>query len=190
MVSIFFSELTTCFIEIAEYFQTFSLVDENLGAWICQSAGTPTFAKSEVASLCGTHIKGSRPEWCISNMIYSRDTPFWTETLDIRPYFCHRLWTSPYWLRRVCPHRCRQLLCSGAEHRDAGEDPPLYAALSYLPGGTVARCGVQSCWVPSQSLHLVPAATAEGGCVGGPTGDVGVVGSAGAGVQRPSAAGA
>ena len=30
------------------------------------------------------HIKGSRPEWCISSMIYSRDTPFWSETLDMR----------------------------------------------------------------------------------------------------------
>ena len=29
------------------------------------------------------YIEGSRPEWCISNMIYSRDTPFWLETLDI-----------------------------------------------------------------------------------------------------------
>ena len=26
------------------------------------------------------HTKGSRPEWCIS---CSRDTPFWSETLDI-----------------------------------------------------------------------------------------------------------
>ena len=29
------------------------------------------------------HIEGSRPEWCISSMIYSRDTPFWSGTLDI-----------------------------------------------------------------------------------------------------------
>ena len=28
-------------------------------------------------------IKGSWPEWCISSMIYSRDTPFWSETLEI-----------------------------------------------------------------------------------------------------------
>ena len=28
------------------------------------------------------HIEGSCPEWCISSMIYSRDTPFWLETLD------------------------------------------------------------------------------------------------------------
>ena len=28
-------------------------------------------------------IEGSRPEWCISSMIYSRDTPFWSETLEI-----------------------------------------------------------------------------------------------------------
>ena len=24
-------------------------------------------------------MEGSRPEWCISSMIYSRDTPFWSE---------------------------------------------------------------------------------------------------------------
>ena len=29
------------------------------------------------------YIEGSRPEWCISSMIYSGDTPFWSETLDI-----------------------------------------------------------------------------------------------------------
>ena len=29
------------------------------------------------------YIEGSRPEWCISSMIYSRDTPFWSGTLDI-----------------------------------------------------------------------------------------------------------
>ena len=30
------------------------------------------------------HIEGSRPEWCISSIIYSRDTPFWSETLDMQ----------------------------------------------------------------------------------------------------------
>ena len=29
------------------------------------------------------YIEGSQPEWCISSMMYSRDTPFWSETLDI-----------------------------------------------------------------------------------------------------------
>ena len=28
-------------------------------------------------------IKGSRPEGCIASIIYSRDIPFWSETLDI-----------------------------------------------------------------------------------------------------------
>ena len=32
------------------------------------------------------HIEGSRPEWYISSMIYSRDTPFWSETLTISDY--------------------------------------------------------------------------------------------------------
>ena len=29
------------------------------------------------------YFEGSWPEWCISSMIYSRDIPFWLETLDI-----------------------------------------------------------------------------------------------------------
>ena len=29
-------------------------------------------------------IEGSRPEWCISSMVYNRDTPFWLETPDIQ----------------------------------------------------------------------------------------------------------
>ena len=31
----------------------------------------------------GNNIEGSRPQWCISRMIYSGDTPFWLETLDM-----------------------------------------------------------------------------------------------------------
>ena len=36
----------------------------------------------ELVYICGCvlNIEGSRPEWCISSMIYSRDTPFWLET--------------------------------------------------------------------------------------------------------------
>ena len=37
------------------------------------------------------NIEGSRLEWCISSMIYSRDTPFWSETLDILPTHTHTL---------------------------------------------------------------------------------------------------
>ena len=42
---------------------------------------------------CGSqnHIEGSRPEWCTSSMIYSRYTPFWSETLDIQ-YWSERKW--------------------------------------------------------------------------------------------------
>ena len=29
------------------------------------------------------NFEGSQPEWCISSMIYSRDTPFWPGTLDV-----------------------------------------------------------------------------------------------------------
>ena len=41
-------------------------------------------AKHWVKHICmRTHIKGSGPEWCISSMIYSGDTPFWFGTLDM-----------------------------------------------------------------------------------------------------------
>ena len=36
-----------------------------------------------VCDHCCFHFKGSRPEWCISSMIYSRDIPFWSKTLDL-----------------------------------------------------------------------------------------------------------
>ena len=32
------------------------------------------------------YIEGSRPEWCISSMMCTRDTPFWSGTLDMYPY--------------------------------------------------------------------------------------------------------
>ena len=47
------------------------------------------------AHLSLVYIEGSRPEWCISSMIYSRDTPFWSGTLDMRICVCH-------WYERSC----------------------------------------------------------------------------------------
>ena len=32
-------------------------------------------------------IEGSGPEWCISNMIYIRDAPFWLETLEMGTFW-------------------------------------------------------------------------------------------------------
>ena len=43
----------------------------------CQDVRQPTNNKQQ--------IEGSLPEWCISSMLYSRGTPFWSETLEIRP---------------------------------------------------------------------------------------------------------
>ena len=41
----------------------------------------------EIEVLEEAYIEGSKPEWCISSMIYrSRDAPFWLETLDTRCY--------------------------------------------------------------------------------------------------------
>ena len=36
-------------------------------------------------------VEGSRPEWCISSMIYRRDTPFWSENLFIYLFFFYDL---------------------------------------------------------------------------------------------------
>ena len=30
-------------------------------------------------------FESSQPEWCISSIIYSADTPFWSETLEMYP---------------------------------------------------------------------------------------------------------
>ena len=35
-------------------------------------------------------IEGSRPEWCIPSMIYSRDTPFWSGTLEMAAHLRHQ----------------------------------------------------------------------------------------------------
>ena len=49
----------------------------------------PSMADTYLKSAHGIYLKvsmsfrGSRPEWCISSMIYGRDIPFWLETLDL-----------------------------------------------------------------------------------------------------------
>ena len=40
------------------------------------------------------HTEGSWPEWCISSMIYSRDTPFWSGTLDICMFVLLSTWQN------------------------------------------------------------------------------------------------
>ena len=49
-----------------------------------------TFARGSLCNagrfLCEGQIEGSQPEWCISSMIYSGDTPFWSETLKIKSW--------------------------------------------------------------------------------------------------------
>ena len=48
------------------------------------------------------YSQGFRPEWCISTMIYSRDTLFWSETLDIQLELLeHNIKFHPDQLRRV-----------------------------------------------------------------------------------------
>ena len=63
---------------------------------VSQGSYTPWFTQfqclfHEESLLIHDHIEGSWPEWCISSMIYSRDTPFWSETLDIGLYNSSKL---------------------------------------------------------------------------------------------------
>ena len=57
---------------------------ENMGKKILQ--GTPKVVGNMWKKDITGYIifEGSQPEWCISSMIYSRDTPFWSETLNTR----------------------------------------------------------------------------------------------------------
>ena len=47
--------------------------------WFC----TDVHLQGTLEKLERVQIESSRPEWCISSMIYSRDTPFWLETLGM-----------------------------------------------------------------------------------------------------------
>ena len=44
------------------------------------------------------NIKGSQPEWCVSSLMCSRDTPFWSETLDMmwKRSFCNSILPFPF----------------------------------------------------------------------------------------------
>ena len=46
---------------------------------------------------CMLYFEGSRPEWCISSMIYSRDTPFWSGTLDLFLYLLPIFWYEVFY---------------------------------------------------------------------------------------------
>ena len=56
----------------------------------CRSVGK---ISREESLCCGIHhTEGSQPEWCISNMIYSRDIPFCSETLDTVSWYKQNSW--------------------------------------------------------------------------------------------------
>ena len=51
----------------------------------------PLFSLTHSFPLLLFHIEGSQPEWCISRMIYSGDTPSWSENLDMHCCEMHLL---------------------------------------------------------------------------------------------------
>ena len=75
---------TNRFIDWGRFFPNCSVV------WTCSQVGFFLAFGGSISvqvfrfSDCGEmYIESFQPEWCISSMIYSRDTPFWSETLDI-----------------------------------------------------------------------------------------------------------
>ena len=70
------------------------IMGQNSRHWRCQTivphwnlssnpkAGTQKREKNKNKKTHDT-IEGSQPEWCISSLMYSGDTPFWSETLNM-----------------------------------------------------------------------------------------------------------
>ena len=60
------------------------------------------------------YFKGSRPEWCISSMIYNRDIPFWSGNLDL---LCQSVgvWLGG-WKRRGVPTDRALIYDQGSAH--------------------------------------------------------------------------
>ena len=53
------------------------------------------------------NIEGSRPEWCISSMVYSRDASFWSGTLVVWSCFAWRLIAPLYYMTSVLGMVCK-----------------------------------------------------------------------------------
>ena len=59
-----------------------TLVKQYYAVWV--SFFCAVFLFSVCLIVCIVNIDGFQSEWCISNMICSRATPFWSETLDMQ----------------------------------------------------------------------------------------------------------
>ena len=64
------------------------------------------------------YMEGSWPEWCISSMIYSRDTPFWSEILNVcvcvyiyNVFLCACKYVCIYTWGNVCVWMCALCAC-------------------------------------------------------------------------------
>ena len=80
------------------------------------------------------HIEGSRPEWCISSMIYSRDTPFWSGTLDIHLILIHRALQNMFTCHKIHTHTQTYIYLHTHNHSET-LPTSIYIQLSVSIGG-------------------------------------------------------
>ena len=76
-------------LHLLDKWQILFLLDKYFTSWT-----NDKYFSSWTNTLLPGQIEGSRPEWCISSMIYSGDTPFWSETLEIHLDKYFTSWTS------------------------------------------------------------------------------------------------
>ena len=98
----------------------------------------------DVSTLTIIKYEGSRPEWCFSSMIYSRDTPFWSETLARASKFyllCLYQCGSTYnCLRRSIP-MMHFAYCRGEKQLRKNQEPAVPFAQHVHLGFSLSRCG-------------------------------------------------
>ena len=97
--------------------------------------------------IVGRHIEGSRPDWCISRMIYSGDTPFWPGTLDMQ-WHCKVFFVLS--IVAILP----ELLAALSLFTDCRMCPFTNMVVGYRVSTGLSQC--HHCWAPHGSKHWSP----------------------------------
>ena len=63
--------------------QAYMLTHTYIHTHRCTGVYSHAHLHTHTHTLIKKKCEGSRPEWCISSMLYSRDTPLWSETLNM-----------------------------------------------------------------------------------------------------------
>ena len=75
-----------------------------------------SFPEVTVMNLCcGLDIEGSQPEWCISSMTNRRDTPFWSDTIDMIHGHCSCVFKEAMEMKHQCSYHTVPLVADVRE---------------------------------------------------------------------------